>query len=93
MGCKQVWDFTETSLSELEDDGITPTGKVFNYDMVFSPEDDTNQLYEKQCRPIVMSAMEGYNGTVFAYGQTSSGRPGRSWVTRAPSRSDHPCNP
>lgn len=74
MECSCIWNFTETSLAELEDDGQTPTGKVYNYDMVFSPEDDTNLLYEKQCRPIVMSAMEGYNGTVFAYGQTSSGK-------------------
>ncbi|KAI9216304.1 P-loop containing nucleoside triphosphate hydrolase protein [Blastocladiella britannica] len=32
------------------------------------------ELYSASVRELVYSAMEGYNGTVFAYGQTSSGK-------------------
>ena len=42
-----VWEFTDTSLIELDEEGSEPVGKVYNYDMVFNPEQDTNYLYEK----------------------------------------------
>ena len=83
-----VWEFTDTSLIELDEEGSEPVGKVYNYDMVFNPEQDTNYLYEKQCRPIVESAMKGFNGTVFAYGQTSSGK---TWTLMGDGQDgDHP---
>ena len=31
-------------------------------------------VYEKAVEPIVESVLDGYNGTIFAYGQTSSGK-------------------
>lgn len=31
-------------------------------------------MFEKALKPIVQGVMEGFNGTVFAYGQTSSGK-------------------
>ncbi len=34
----------------------------------------TEKLYDSQIRPIVQAAMTGFNGTVFAYGQTASGK-------------------
>ncbi|KAF5902614.1 centromere-associated protein E, partial [Clarias magur] len=41
---------------------------------VFSAEESTNQLYHDIAKPLVVSTVEGYNGTIFAYGQTSSGK-------------------
>src|SRR5690554_1404647 len=32
------------------------------------------QVYDSAARPIVRSVLEGYNGTIFAYGQTSAGK-------------------
>lgn len=46
----------------------------FNFDYVFSPSTPQAAVYEKAARPIVDSVMQGFNGTVFAYGQTSSGK-------------------
>jgi kinesin family protein 3/17 len=48
--------------------------KVFTFDHVFG--DDTRQLdiYNLISRPIVDAVIEGYNGTVFAYGQTGTGK-------------------
>ncbi|XP_030348610.1 centromere-associated protein E isoform X2 [Strigops habroptila] len=48
--------------------------KVFSYDHVFHSNDSTQQLYEGVAVPIIQSAVQGYNGTIFAYGQTASGK-------------------
>lgn len=31
-------------------------------------------MYQKTAEPIVESVLEGYNGTIFAYGQTGTGK-------------------
>ncbi|KAK1384446.1 UTP--glucose-1-phosphate uridylyltransferase [Heracleum sosnowskyi] len=41
---------------------------------VFGPSTATQDVYEVAGRPVVKNAMEGINGTVFAYGVTSSGK-------------------
>ncbi|XP_042715901.2 centromere-associated protein E isoform X3 [Chrysemys picta bellii] len=48
--------------------------RTFNYDCVFHSNDSTQQVYEGVAVPIIKSAVQGYNGTVFAYGQTASGK-------------------
>lgn len=35
---------------------------------------DQMEVYDTAARPIIDSVLEGFNGTVFAYGQTSSGK-------------------
>jgi len=73
-GSKEVWSCTDKKVEELEDDGRTSTGKTWEFDNVFSAKAATTDLYDKQCKTIVQGALDGYNGTVFAYGQTSSGK-------------------
>lgn len=46
----------------------------FHFDYVFGQEDSQSHVYEKAAMPIVDAVMHGFNGTVFAYGQTSSGK-------------------
>ena len=46
----------------------------FNYDQVFDSDSQQSLIYERAVKPIVEGVMEGFNGTVFAYGQTSSGK-------------------
>ncbi|XP_030803049.1 centromere-associated protein E isoform X1 [Camarhynchus parvulus] len=48
--------------------------KTFTYDRVFHSSDNTQQLYDGVAVPIIQSAVRGYNGTIFAYGQTASGK-------------------
>ncbi|KAI7875317.1 kinesin-domain-containing protein [Lichtheimia hyalospora FSU 10163] len=43
------------------------------YDNVFSGSDNA-ELYQTSIRHLVEQAMDGYNATVFAYGQTASGK-------------------
>lgn len=47
---------------------------TYNFDKIFSPAATTEDVYEGVAKRIVLSAMEGFNGTIFAYGQTSSGK-------------------
>ncbi|XP_010315327.1 kinesin-like protein KIN-7D, mitochondrial isoform X1 [Solanum lycopersicum] len=49
-------------------------GTAFAFDRVFGPDTCTQEVYEVAARPVVKAAMEGINGTVFAYGVTSSGK-------------------
>ncbi|KAL1801801.1 hypothetical protein ACET3Z_030448 [Daucus carota] len=46
----------------------------YAFDKVFGPSTATQEVYEVAGRPVVKNAMEGINGTVFAYGVTSSGK-------------------
>ncbi|XP_060216887.1 kinesin-like protein KIN-7D, mitochondrial isoform X1 [Lycium barbarum] len=47
---------------------------AYAFDRVFGPDTSTQEVYEVAARPVVKAAMEGINGTVFAYGVTSSGK-------------------
>ncbi|XP_038167396.1 centromere-associated protein E isoform X1 [Arvicola amphibius] len=49
-------------------------GKSFNFDRVFHSNESTKNVYEEIAVPIINSAIQGYNGTIFAYGQTASGK-------------------
>ncbi|KAL7002649.1 Kinesin-like protein KIN-7D, mitochondrial [Sarracenia purpurea var. burkii] len=47
---------------------------AYAFDKVFGPSTASEEVYEVAARPVVKAAMEGVNGTVFAYGVTSSGK-------------------
>ena len=57
---------------EMSPDGANVLNS-WTFDHVFGVTSTTPQLYEAMVHPIVDKAMEGFNGTVFAYGQTASG--------------------
>jgi centromeric protein E len=46
----------------------------FQFDQVFGEDIPTTTVYEKMAKPIINSVVHGLNGTIFAYGQTSSGK-------------------
>ncbi|KAM8969590.1 centromere-associated protein E isoform 2-T2 [Sarcophilus harrisii] len=48
--------------------------KSFSFDRVFHSNETTEKVYEEIAVPIICSAIQGYNGTIFAYGQTASGK-------------------
>lgn len=47
---------------------------AYGFDKVFGPITTTRGVYDTAARHVVRGAMEGINGTVFAYGVTSSGK-------------------
>ncbi|XP_049446552.1 centromere-associated protein E isoform X2 [Epinephelus fuscoguttatus] len=65
------WKADKKSVHQIDDGNST---KSFSFDRVFTAEETTNQLYHNIAKPLVVSTVEGYNGTIFAYGQTSSGK-------------------
>ncbi|KAK4412869.1 Kinesin-like protein KIN-7O [Sesamum alatum] len=46
----------------------------FEFDKIFGEDCKTQDVYRARTRDIVAAAVRGFNGTVFAYGQTSSGK-------------------
>ena len=49
------------------------------------------QVYQEACKPVVESALDGFNGTVFAYGVTSSGKMHTITVSALTLCSPEPC--
>ncbi|XP_054787623.1 kinesin-like protein KIN-7D, mitochondrial [Prosopis cineraria] len=47
---------------------------AYAFDRVFGAHSTSEEVYEVAAKPVVKAAMEGVNGTVFAYGVTSSGK-------------------
>lgn len=45
----------------------------FFSDRVFGPDSSNHEVFEELVKPIVEAAVRGFNGTIFAYGQTASG--------------------
>lgn len=48
--------------------------KTYNFDNVFGPEADQGMVYQSVVTPVLAEVMRGYNCTVFAYGQTGTGK-------------------
>eukprot|EP00069_Balaena_mysticetus_P004953 bmy_17621T0 len=57
-----------------EEDTITIASKPYAFDRVFQSNTSQEQVYNDCAKKIVKDVLEGYNGTIFAYGQTSSGK-------------------
>ncbi|AQL01241.1 Kinesin-like protein KIN-7K chloroplastic [Zea mays] len=47
---------------------------AYAYDRVFGPTTTTRHVYDAAALHVISGAMEGINGTIFAYGVTSSGK-------------------
>lgn len=48
--------------------------KLFSFDGAFGIDSTTEQIYADIVYPLVDGVTEGYNGTIFAYGQTGCGK-------------------
>ncbi|VAH89470.1 unnamed protein product [Triticum turgidum subsp. durum] len=48
--------------------------KTFTFDKVFGPKSQQRAIYDHAVAPIVDDVLEGYNCTVFAFGQTGTGK-------------------
>ncbi|KAJ8687373.1 hypothetical protein QAD02_023167 [Eretmocerus hayati] len=48
--------------------------KVFSFDSVYDWNSTQQDIYEETVRPLVFSVLDGFNGTIFAYGQTGTGK-------------------
>ncbi|RLN59278.1 hypothetical protein BBJ28_00013436 [Nothophytophthora sp. Chile5] len=63
----------EISLANPEADAREPP-KKFTFDAAIPPESSQQDVYAKAATDIVESVVHGFNGTIFAYGQTGAGK-------------------
>ncbi|KAF5928825.1 hypothetical protein HPG69_012397 [Diceros bicornis minor] len=56
------------------EDTVMMASKPYAFDRVFQSNTSQEQVYNDCAKKIVKDVLEGYNGTIFAYGQTSSGK-------------------
>ncbi|XP_028857943.1 kinesin-like protein KIF3C isoform X2 [Denticeps clupeoides] len=48
--------------------------KTFTFDAVYDATSRQGDLYDETVRPLIDSVLRGFNGTIFAYGQTGTGK-------------------
>ena len=82
---RPINDLERTSGNEQTCDFTSPTSLTFhssreknvyrfNFDRIFPPSSTQQDIYDFGVKGIIDSVLDGYNGTVLAYGQTSSGK-------------------
>jgi hypothetical protein len=61
-------------LGQLSLTTISGKPRDFYFDYVFGDEVTQDMVYDKLARPVVTEVLKGCNGTIFAYGQTGTGK-------------------
>jgi hypothetical protein len=75
--CIWTWDRDANTVQQLPGTAHLAQGdarRSYAYDYVCPPTEQTPTLYKQLIRQVVLKACCGYNGNVFAYGQTASGK-------------------
>ncbi|XP_076028547.1 osmotic avoidance abnormal protein 3-like [Oratosquilla oratoria] len=75
LGCDVVVSMdggVTCSLTNPNDPESSP--KIFTFDGAYFVDSTTEAIYNDLANPLVESVLEGYNGTIFAYGQTGCGK-------------------
>ena len=65
---------SKTTSTEYLSSGKARNNSTQEYDNVFDFKHSTKDIFDKVGKTIVNSCLSGINGTIFAYGQTSSGK-------------------
>ena len=73
QGCVRI--DSKPGLVELRkpSSATTDPAKGFTFDAVYDWNSKQDELYEETFSPLVNSVLDGFNGTIFAYGQTGTG--------------------
>ncbi|KAL3639320.1 Kinesin-like protein nack1 [Castilleja foliolosa] len=66
-----AWECTDDHTIEYR---LNPQERAFSFDKVFGPDSSTENVYEDGVKTVALSSLMGINATIFAYGQTSSGK-------------------
>ena len=67
---KMVHDKGEILIQKSSDD----VPKVFTFDRVYDWNSTQESIFNETAYPIIENVLQGYNGTIFAYGQTGTGK-------------------
>ncbi|XP_034670493.1 osmotic avoidance abnormal protein 3 isoform X2 [Drosophila subobscura] len=71
---KNIVEINEYSISVLNPSAPNSPKKMFTFDSVYDMISKTEVIYNEMCYSLVESTLDGYNGTIFAYGQTGCGK-------------------
>ena len=72
LGNKSL-SYAKKDVKKLLIDSIYAPQK-FYFDRVYSIDCDSQLIYKEMCKDVVSSSLDGYNGSIFMYGQTTSGK-------------------
>ncbi|XP_061374259.1 kinesin-like protein KIN-7N [Gastrolobium bilobum] len=68
------WKVEENRISLHRIHGTPLSGSSYAFDHIFDESSTNASVYELLTKDIILAALDGFNGTAFAYGQTSSGK-------------------
>ncbi|KAJ7979191.1 Kinesin-like protein [Quillaja saponaria] len=69
-----AWDCLDEHTIVYKSPNQERTVTPYTFDKVFAPMCSTQKVYEEGAKDVALSALSGINATIFAYGQTSSGK-------------------
>ncbi|EFA03966.2 hypothetical protein TcasGA2_TC014111 [Tribolium castaneum] len=67
------WGTQKNNIFQIDDNG-QKFGDVFSFDHIFGVDKTNTDIYDNIVKDFVESSLNGLNSTIFAYGQTSSGK-------------------
>jgi len=77
-GRKSVIDcnvpLSQITISNPDAGALSADPKSFTFDAVYDEDSAQKAVYAETAYPLVESVLSGYNGTIFAYGQTGCGK-------------------
>ncbi|KAM7256058.1 hypothetical protein ACFE04_011799 [Oxalis oulophora] len=69
-----AWEFIDDNTILFQNPNHERPANSFTFDRVFDPTSSTQKVYEEGAKEVALSALTGIHATIFAYGQTSSGK-------------------
>ncbi|OEU06917.1 kinesin-domain-containing protein, partial [Fragilariopsis cylindrus CCMP1102] len=64
----------DKSVTAIKGKGKTKSKQIFQFDNVFTSFSTQEDIFEATLQPIIKDVLNGYESTVFAYGQTGTGK-------------------
>ena len=61
---------TDTNIEVMVDEGQN----LFSFDSIFGAESTQLEVFQDTASPLIGDVLSGYNATIFAYGQTGTGK-------------------
>ena len=77
--CKKIVEIDQSTLQvallrPMADAFEERIDKSFTFDAVYDEDSTQKEVFDETAFPLVENVLEGYNGTIFAYGQTGCGK-------------------
>ncbi|XP_047000346.1 kinesin-like protein KIN-7M, chloroplastic isoform X1 [Schistocerca americana] len=68
------WKVTGNNIAQIDPSSGTVLREGYTFDHVFGMDVSNAEIFDKVVKPLVHPTVDGFNTTIFAYGQTSSGK-------------------